>query len=304
MRKSLPRIISGIRDIKGILKGAPGVSVSQDRGCPVLWQHSWCSLTSASSPCFISLADQIWFCQSWMPNALACVRSDASQSVPSVPTDQAEEMSLTCFVTAGPCSGGEISVIVEAKPQWQGLQEISAAAWQSSMDRQVSLNDHVQKAELRQMSSWAHSSLGVCGTVFTGFSQENASAVCGTLPEAEGVLGCGDGIQLEGCNSTPSGQHRTFNLIQGKKDVGFMPLTHGTLKKGQLHIRLREKKITFLWGSFSGIAGSWTLSWDCRVTAQALTIHLGHILWIWSTFITVSLSTLVSSGDASWPKEK
>lgn len=44
-------------------------------------------------------------------------------------------------------------------------------------------------------------------------SQENATDVCGALPKAERVLGCGDGIQLEGCNPTPSGQHRTFNLI-------------------------------------------------------------------------------------------
>lgn len=56
--------------------------------------------------------------------------------------------------------------------------------------------------------------------------------------------------------------------------------------------------------SFAEVAGSWTLPQDCRAPAQALTFLLGHILQIWGTFITISLRTLVSSGDPSWPKEK
>lgn len=78
--------------------------------------------------------------------------------------------------------------------------------------------------------------------------QENARAVCGTLPKAEGAPGCRNGIQLEGSNFTPSGQHRAFSLIQGGKDTGFTPLTQGTLKKGQLHARLRQKNYLFSFG--------------------------------------------------------
>lgn len=55
-----------------------------------------------------------------------------------------------------------------------------------------------------------------------------------------------------------------------------MPLTHGPLKKGQLHARLRKKIFIFFWGSFAEVAGSWILPQDCRVPAQALTFLLGH----------------------------
>lgn len=206
-------------------RGALAVYASQDKDFPVLWQQKscWCSPTSPSY-CFISLTDQIWFCQSLMPNALVCVRGDASQSVPSVPT----EMSLTSFVTAGGSSGSEISDIAEAKPHWQGLQETQCYCLTMLVSKIRFKKQSWDRCHQEHTGPWE----GV-GQLFTEcllFHRKSQGCLWHSAKSWGGSWLWG-WDSAGGCNFTPSGQHRTFNLIQGRKDVGFMPLTHGTLKK-------------------------------------------------------------------------
>lgn len=81
-----------------------------------------------------------------------------------------------------------------------------------------------------------------------GFSQKNTSDVYGTLPKAERVPSCGDGIQLEGCNFTPSGQHRMFNLILKKKQCRIYAFEIWPSKEWSAPYKTEEKNILSSFG--------------------------------------------------------
>lgn len=114
-----------------------------------------------------------------LSNALVCVRGDASQPVPSVPwlgRRNVPDMFIPCWWELREWSQCH---------SWS-QSSLSGIAGKSVLlpDRQVGLNDQIQKPELRQISPWAH-----LGKVWDSFSlgpalpQENATDVCGTLPK-------------------------------------------------------------------------------------------------------------------------
>lgn len=158
-----------------------------------------------------------------LSNALVCVRGDASQPVPSVPwlgRRNVPDMFIPCCGS----SGSEVSVIPEAKPHWQGLQENQCCSL-TKLPGQTSWfkwSDPKTRAEtgITMSTPWE----GV-GQLFTGSCSSTGKCHWCLWHSAKtwGVLGSGDGIQLEGCNFTPSGQHRTFNPIPGGKDIGLIP---------------------------------------------------------------------------------
>lgn len=86
-----------------------------------------------------------------------------------------------------------------------------------------------------------------------------------------------------------------------------MPLRDHPLKRDQLHARHKEKKpnVIFFWGSFAKVTRpplDFALSFQGTRSGSCFSLGV-HPIKIWSTFATIYLSTLLSSGDAAWTNE-